>query len=89
MNQSTPSVEQVISLVNRSQLRVTGVSDVLGFDSETVVAQTSLGRLTIKGRGLKVMGFTTETGDLNIDGNIAAIVYTESSSKGAFSKLFG
>jgi sporulation protein YabP len=76
-------------LFNRSKLNVSGVSDVVGFDNETVVVDTNLGRLTVKGQDLKVMGFTVETGDLKIEGTIAAIAFTESSKKSMFSRLFG
>ena len=89
MNQNNNNIEQSIVLFNRSKLNVSGVSDVLGFDNETVVADTNLGRLTVKGQDLKVMGFTVETGDLKIEGTIAAIAFTESSKKSMFSRLFG
>ncbi len=89
MNQNINNAEQSIVLFNRSKLDVSGVSDVIGFDNETVVAETLLGRLTVKGQDLKVMGFTVETGDLKVEGNIAAIVFTEPTKKSVFSRLFG
>lgn len=79
-----------IILENRQKLSVSGVIDVIGFDEETVVLKTGLGDLTVKGNGLKVQSFAVETGSLLVEGNIAAIVYTESRQKrGVASRLFG
>ncbi|MBQ1183771.1 MAG: sporulation protein YabP [Clostridia bacterium] len=79
-----------IILENRQKLSVSGVIDVIGFDEETVVLKTQLGDLTVKGNGLKVQSFAVETGGLLVEGNIAAIVYTENRQKrGIASRLFG
>ncbi len=79
-----------IILENRQRLSVSGVVDVIGFDEETVVLNTELGNLTVKGNGLKVNSFAVETGSLMVEGNIAALVYTESRQKrGVKSRLFG
>ena len=40
-----------IIVEDRKKMTLTGVKDVLSFDEETVVLDTSLGRLTIKGSG--------------------------------------
>ncbi len=79
-----------IILENRSELSVSGVKEVIGFDEETVIAETELGTLTVKGQELKVMNFTVETGSLNIEGTVAAMCYTEARSGKTFLKrLFG
>ncbi len=78
-----------IILENRKKLSVSGVTDVVGFDEETVVLNTELGNLTVKGNCLKVNSFAVETGSLTVEGNIAALVYTESRQKhGIKSRLF-
>lgn len=77
-------------LENRKTLTVTGVSDVSGFDEQTVVMVTELGELTVKGDNLHINKFSMETGELNLDGEIYALSYAENrqQSGGFFSKIF-
>ncbi len=73
-----------IILENRKKITVTGVKEVSGFDEETIIMQTSLGKLTIKGANLKITVFNTDTGELSADGKIFAAIYTDSVKKGNF-----
>ena len=79
-----------IILQNRNELNLSGVLDVVSFDEQMVVLKTSMGELTVKGEGLKVNSFATETGDLNIEGNVCAFAYTSGGNKKSIaSRLFG
>ena len=90
MSEQFKGTEQSVILQNREELSVSGVSDVIGFDDETVVADTLFGRLTIKGNNLKVQSFAVETGSIFIKGEIAALVYTSvGTKKSGFKRLFG
>ena len=77
-------------LEDRKQLALSGVSDVSGFDEETVILETELGQLTVKGSSLHISKFSLETGELNLDGNIYSLVYAENrqTEGGFFAKLF-
>ena len=78
-----------IIVEDRKKMTLTGVKDVLSFDEETVVLDTSLGRLTIKGSGLHIINFDTKSGDLSAEGRLYALVYTtEEKSGGFFSRVF-
>ena len=89
MNEQKTFGNHSIILENRSKLCVSGVIDVSGFDEETVVMETEMGTLTVKGRDLKVQNFAVETGSLTVEGTVAAAVYTDSRQKrGAVSRLF-
>ena len=78
-----------IILEDRKKMTLTGVKDVLSFDEETVVLDTSLGRLTVKGSGLHIVNFDTKSGDLSAEGRLYALVYTtEEKSGGFFSRVF-
>lgn len=81
---------QGLILENRKKLTVTGVSDVSGFDEKSVVLDTVMGQLSIKGQQLHINGFSTETGELNLDGEIDVIEYAEvrQNEGGFFSRLF-
>ena len=82
-------VNQSLILENRKQLSLTGVKECLGFDEETILLNTELGKLTIKGNALHILNFNTETGELSAEGRIHAIGYTQNDSKNSFlSKIF-
>ena len=78
-----------IIVENRKKMTLTGVKDVLSFDEETVVLDTSLGRLTVKGSGLHIISFDTNRGGLSAEGRLYALVYTsDEKSGGFFSRVF-
>ncbi len=87
--QKQPTLNHGIILENRANLNISGVLDVIGFDDETVVMETELGQLTVKGQNLKVLSFTVEVGTLVIEGTVSALVYTGATKKGALKRLFG
>ena len=75
---------------NRSKLMLTGVNDVERFDENAVVLYTQLGELTIKGEKLPISEMSLESGELNIDGEISALIYGQRdavSKLGFFGKL--
>ena len=59
---------------------VTGVQDVTEFDNNIIDLDTSLGRLLIKGRDLKVKGLNLEKGEVEIEGSMDSLVYTTKQS---------
>ena len=74
---------------SRKKLNVSGVRDVLSFDEETIELDTVQGRLTVKGEGMHIVSFHTESGDLSAEGRLHAFVYvTDERSGGLFSRLF-
>ena len=79
-----------IIMENRKILHLTGVNDVDRFDEETIVLLTELGQLTIHGLGLNISHLDQETGELNVDGEISELIYTETQleKQGFFSRLF-
>ena len=77
-------------LEDRRTLSVSGVNDVDSFDEQTIVASTDLGELTIRGEKLHITRLSLEIGELQVEGNIAALSYTDIAPKstGFFSKVF-
>ncbi len=84
------NVIQNLYIESRKRLVASGVRDVISFDDETLLLSTALGKLTIKGQGIKIESYNTETGDLAATGNIHAAVYmSDSSNEGGFiSRIF-
>lgn len=78
-----------IIVEDRKKMTLTGVKDVLSFDEETVILDTTLGRLTVKGAQLHIINFDTVSGDLSAEGKVYAFVYTSEEKKDGFlSRLF-
>lgn len=77
-------------LKERKALNISGVLDVDSFDDNTVVAYTELGELTIKGEQLHISKINLDSGDLELDGEVCSLEYTENkpTGQGFFSKLF-
>ena len=80
---------QNIIIEGRKKLTLSGVKDVISFDDETLLLETVLGRLTVKGAGLHIVNFDTASGDLFAEGKIYAAVYTSDEKNGGFfSRVF-
>ncbi len=79
-----------VVLEGRKNLTVSGVADVDSFDEETVIVFTDLGELTIRGNNLHINRLSVEVGELTVEGEIAALIYSDETPKsgGFFSKVF-
>ncbi|MDD6146545.1 MAG: sporulation protein YabP [Oscillospiraceae bacterium] len=92
MNEKTDKIilPHSILLKDRSELSVSGVTDVDSFDEQVIVACTDMGELTISGEGLHITCLNIEKGELSVEGKICAMSYLErpERSGGFFSKVF-
>lgn len=70
---------QDINIQNREKIKVTGVNDVIGFDESFVDVETELGKMLIKGEGLKIARLSLEQHELIISGYIYSCEYEDSS----------
>lgn len=66
-----------LQLNERTSLTMTGVAEVVSFDENTVVLQTSLGLLVIQGQQLQLKNLTLEGGHVAVEGSIRALSYEE------------
>ena len=66
-----------LQLNERSSLTMTGVAEVVSFDENTVVLQTSLGLLIVQGQQLQLKNLTLEGGQVAVEGSISALSYEE------------
>lgn len=84
---------QNLILENREKLNVIGVLDVLSFDDQIIIVDTTLGLLTIKGEDLKINKLSIETSDLIIEGMVNSLAYSGNSDSpkkggGILNKIF-
>lgn len=74
---------------DRKKLTLSGVKNVISFDEETLLLETVMGRLTVKGAGLHIVNFETASGELSAEGKLYAAVYTgDETGGGFFSRIF-
>ena len=75
---------------NREKLNVSGITDVVSFDDETLILKSVMGKITVKGENMRITCFDNEIGDLIAEGKIHAVVYMadDKDSVGFFSRLF-
>ena len=64
-------------LNNRRTGTVSGVTDVISFDIAEILLETEQGMLTIKGADLHVNRLTLEKGEVDIEGRIDSMAYSE------------
>ena len=69
----------------RERVTVTGLIDVISFDEESVIGETEMGIIIIKGGNLHVSRVNLDAGELAVSGEIDAITY-ENPSGGAKAK---
>ncbi len=77
-----------LTLNERKNLTMTGVTEVLSFDETAVVLKTSLGLLSVQGQELKLKTLSLEGGQVAVDGQIAALVYEEPREGGLWQRLW-
>lgn len=68
-----------LMLTNRRSCTINGVNDVLSFDVHEILLETELGMLMIKGEELHVNRLTLDKGEVDIDGKVDSLTYSESS----------
>ncbi len=64
-------------ITGRNTGSVTGVKDVISFDLEEIVVETVLGILNIKGKNLHVKAISLERGQVDMEGDINSLVYSD------------
>ena len=67
-------------LSNRRTGTITGVADVISFDITEILLETEQGMLMIKGSDLHVNRLTLEKGEVDIEGRIDSLAYSEVTS---------
>lgn len=69
-----------VSLNARNSAAITGVNDVLSFDAGEVLLETDQGILMLRGSDLHVNRLTLEKGEVDVDGKIDSLTYSDTNS---------
>ena len=81
---------QDINIQNREKIKVTGVNDIIGFDETFVDIETELGKLLIRGEGLKIARLSLEQHELVVNGYVYSYEYEDTNKvkKGIVGRIF-
>lgn len=83
-----PDMPHKLTLNSRSQLAVSGVTEVVSFDEDTVVLRTQMGTLAVQGRQLQLKTLSDE--GVAVEGTVCALIYEEpKEQKSGWRRLFG
>lgn len=71
-----------LTMSARKTLSLTGVKEVISFDTKEVVLATTQGMLIVRGDGLNVNRLLVEKGEVEIEGRIDSLIYSERGKNG-------
>ncbi len=79
-----------LTIISRSEIEITGVIDISEYNDEEIEIETHSGMLTLCGTNFNIVKFDTETGYLNVNGNLDSAYYSEKANnrKKFFSRIF-
>lgn len=77
-----------VLLTNRKSGVFSGVVDVLSFDVAEILLETELGMVLVKGHDLHVNRLTLEKGEIDIEGRIDSLTYSEVKNAGKQAESF-
>lgn len=78
-----------LTLLDRTALTMTGVTEVLSFDENAIALRTDLGILQIHGRELQLKDLSQKDGSMMVEGTVSALVYEEPRQGGFWRRLMG
>lgn len=87
MEKNTVS-EHSLTMMNRANMSLSGVKDVSEFSDSRVILKTTMGGLLIKGKKLSINQLNTDSGTLNVNGEIQSVQYTHTGKDGLLAGLF-
>jgi len=77
-----------LTLDERKNLCVTGVTAVVSFDDAAVILRTQAGTLAVQGSQLQLKTLLPEDGQVRVEGKITAMYYAEPRPAGWLQRLF-
>lgn len=88
MEQNAISKSHKLTLDNRKNISLTGIKDAVGFEPTQVLLESTLGMILIRGNDLKVTRINLEKGEVDVEGQVDSITYSEVKNYGKKGKTF-
>lgn len=76
-----------LTLNQREDLTLTGVTEVVSFDDSSVILKTHLGVLTVLGEDLVLKTLSVEGGQVAVSGHVSSLSYEEPRPAGFWQRL--
>lgn len=87
MTEQKPDLPHKLTLSQRKNLTVTGVTEVISFEEDGAALKTALGNLIIQGQQLKLKTLSPEGGQVEISGEVSSLHYEQ--PRAGLRRLFG
>lgn len=81
METKQETMNHKLCLEGRKRLTLTGVKEVISFDAKEVILDTVQGMLLLRGDEMNVTRLLVEKGEVDLEGHIDSLVYTERKGK--------
>ena len=78
-----------IVIRSRKHIDISGVTEVISFDENSVAMLTVCGEMALEGEALKIGVLDTDRGMVSVDGKISAVIYYDESPAPEKRKRFG
>ena len=89
MAQEQIQLPHKLTLNERKNLTMHGVTEVVSFDDSTVILKTHLGILHVSGENLVLKTLSVEGGQVAVDGHVSSLIYEEPRPERLLRRLFG
>ena len=73
-----------LTLNERKNLTMSGVTEVVSFDDTAVILHTALGSLVVQGTDLQLKTLSLDGGQVAVDGKVSALIYEEPRPAGSW-----
>ena len=86
--QSRPTPAHKLVMQNREKVDLTGITEVVSFDNKEIELETVEGAVRFAGEGLHVKRLTLEKGEVDIEGRIDSLAYSDVKTPGKQAESF-
>lgn len=70
-----------ITVTDKTKVEIEGATAVISFDEDGVLIDSSVGKISVEGRELRIENFEKVTGKILITGNVIGAFYIEKAEK--------
>ncbi len=87
----TSQGKHLVTLKDRKEMRIDGVTEVVSFDELCIMLKTQCGDMAIEGKDLKIAVLEIDAGIVVLSGTVSGVYYSDPQNKekrGFFKKLF-
>jgi len=78
-----------LQIDRREKVTVSGMIDVISFDEESVIGETEMGVIVIRGANLHVSKISLDSGEMSVHGEIDSITYENPGGPAKAKSLMG